>query len=504
MSINTPLRDKKRLDADFENFLEGILQEVDDSEFTPEKRAQRKLQTATDDLLFAKVYFPQIFELPFNDLHRHIAGLRTGRFTVSGHRESGKTAFTFVTKVIAPLCRQIGGIINISLRNLDMAERRTEAIRNLMMRNRLLVYDYDLEAKLTKDNVGYYIFGNTTLLATSYKTGLRGNVTEDFKRFRISIQDDLYNRTTVSSAIDNERVMNFVNAEVYGQLERSGLSITLGNSITENCPIMLLRKEHPENHFRFPALDDTGESNWPEYRTAEEWAAYSLTIPVDIWSGDYMDEPYETGDIFTKDDFHTININTIKLIASITAIDPSIGSSPQACDKGIITGGITESGTVIITDIYIRKNPYEQVFAYLQQIHHNTPNHRAFLFENDFNQWGFAEPYYLDWLKHNQPLPIIRFHSKNMITDERGADKTSRIMTLVFPHQTGKLVYDDALTGRNDYQKLLHQALAFGKAKEKLDGLDALATLFLMINSYAQSGGFKQLRSRQYQKRLFR
>jgi len=494
----------KSLDAKFEKFLLSIQNDVREDEFQPEKRARRRELADKSDLEFCRIYFPNIFTHEFNGVHKHIANLQIGNHTISGFPQSGKSAFGFVAKGIKPLVMGIGGIINVTLRTIEVSKQRTAHLARMIKKNRLLNYDYDIN--FLQDSAGYYIINNTVLLASSIETGLRGQVDEDFNRFKISLNDDLYNRISVRSSNDNEKVVDFITGELYRQMEDDGLSITFGNRITEDCPIVQLEKLFPKSHFSFPILDSQGNSNWPQRYPTDVIEKKKVDVPLDIWEGEWMDEPFEVGEIMQKDWLRSININLIDIIASISAVDPSPGESPNACFKGCITGGITNKNEVVVTDTYVRKEPYYDFFDYLDEVKNRTKNFKCILFENDFNQYGFAKPYYEGWVKErHKTLPLILHLSKNSSTEYRAADKESRIMNLVHPHQTGMILYSDLILGSSDYKRLVAQYLSFGKSKKKLDGLDALATLYIKIFQYVTDNSFNSLRKRIFTKRrLFR
>jgi len=489
----------KELDAQFEQFLDSVLIEAREIDLTEEKKAARRAIADKDDLAFCKTYFPTIFNLEWNHLHRQIAQLKSGMWTVSGFRKCGKSAFTTVGKLIKPICLNVGGIININCRTIDLADERTAAIKRLMFRNRLLVYDYDLQ--LLQDLKGHYIIGKTWLVSGSAKTGLRDIFDDEFKRIRFSYNTDLYNKDSVNSEWDNDRIRDFIESEVSGQLEEGGLSITDGNSISETCPIVQLKKNNPEHHLSLPALDEDDESTWPEYRSSEEWKKFNKEIPWDVWLGEYQDQPSVKGDVFEPEMLKPVNLNLTKIIASISVCDPSHGTSPAACDKAIVTGGVTDKRELIVQDIYIRKDDYSILFDYVDALRGKIPSWRCFLFENDFNQWGFAAPYYADWMKRrNKTIPIVMYSSKESKTEHRGADKDSRILNLVHPHQTGAIFYSMQIMIGADWEKFKSQFLAYGKASGKLDGLDALATLYIRIFDYFATGRFQPLKKRVIEK----
>lgn len=486
-------------DFQFEKWLDQQFAAVIESELTPKKRAARRARADADPLEFCKIYFPNIFDLPWNDAHRWIASLKEGLYTLSGFRICGKSASTYIMHAIRSLALGVGGIVNVNARTMDISNERTRQLIRLMERNRLLMYDYAVE--IQQRLKGYYIVNGTYLIAGSYTTGLRNLVDDEFKRIRIAINDDLYNAESVTSETDNERVTTFVDSEVSGQLEAGGLSITMGNSITADCPIVRLKKAHPENHFSLPALDAKGRSTWPEYRTPEEWEKFFKTIPYSVRISEYMDQPALQGDVFDPAWLRSVNINAIVRDLCLAAVDPSHGASPQACNKAfaVMMREKKKSGAkLVITDLYARTEDYVQFFHYVHRSHQEW-GWMTLLFEDDFNQWGFARPYYDRWReRHHHTIPILRYSSKSLATEHHGADKDGRIMNLVYPYQVGEIVYTDDVMKTPDYQKHKVEYLGFGKAKTKLDTLDAIATLYIMTTRWITTGTFKSLKKKTY------
>lgn len=491
----------KQFDLEFEHFLDSLKLEEAGSELTEYHKAQRRAEADNDDLAFCKIYFPGIFNAPFNGLHKYIAGLSSGKYSVSGARKFGKSAFTYTAKAIKHIALGIGGIILIDLRTQDNARERTAALVRLIKRNKKLCYDYDI--KIQQDKKGYYIINNTTMLASSVETGLRAVIDDDFKRVKLAICDDLYNKNSVQSDNDNQRVFDHITSEVWGQMEDDGLCIVLGNSINDKCPVVMLKDQYPENHFSLPAHDGNYNTNWeghPVY--TNDWCRKKeREIPFDVWQGEYMDSPLQKGEIFDIDWLRSVNLNTIKIIASLSAIDPSTGASPAACFKGVATLGITEERKFYVIDLYVRKEDYILVFDYVDAVRQAAPNWKVLCFENDFNQFFTAKPYYDDWSKkRNKTLPIVLHSAKELKTDYYGSDKDSRILNLVHPHQTGSFYYNDQIIKSEDYKRYRAQYISYGKSKQKLDGLDAMASAFILLPRYVERGTFKMLKERAFRR----
>lgn len=487
----------QELDQNFEQFLDNVRIEHVETEFTPEKKKQRLKKANADDLQFCRIYFPQIFCMPFNELHIKTANLQPGRYTRSGFRKCGKSAFVYTALAIKPLVQGIGGIIAINCQTDEISTERTAALIRLIERNRLLCYDYDVEFE--QKLKGWYIVNRTMMIAGSVMQGMRNLVDDNYVRIRRSIQDDMYDKTNVTSEKWCRRCVDFVDYEVTGQLEDDGISVTLGNATSETAPIVTLKEQKPENHFGLPALDENGESTWPEYRTTDDWDKIRKDLPWDVWAGDYQDKPAVKGDIFDPDWLRSVNMNFVNIVASISSADPSHGTSPSACDKGLVTVGITSSNEVVVQDIYIRKENYMMFFDYVDALRIRIPHWKVLTFENDFNQWAHADPYYKDWMEQRKDtIPLVLTFAKDLVTQHRGADKDTRILNLVHPHQTGMILYDQRIINTPDYQKFRSQYLSFGKSQTKLDGLDAEATAYIMVFRYINTGSFKPIKKRKF------
>ena len=493
----------RQLDEKFEHFLDNVLVEVVETELTPEKRAVRRKRADADDLEFCKIYFPRIFNLEWNELHLRTANLAPGMYTRSGFRKCGKSAFSYITLIVKPIAQNIRGLVGINCQTLeDLAKERTAAFKRIIMRNQLLCFDYDIE--LNQDMKGHYIFRETHLVSGSVNKGLRAMMDDEFIRFKRIVNDDLYDATNVASANHTARVVEFIESECSGQLEDDGICVTLGNATAENAPIVTLREKNPKNHFGLPALDEDNESGWPEYiEDAEAWDDYreKKSISYSVWLGDYMDKPGLQGDILDPDWIRPVNLNLIKIVAAISAADPAHGQSPAACDKGLATLGITDKEKIIGLDMYCRKESYTAFFDYVNELRKHIPMWKCLLFENDFNQWNVAMPYYEQWCKQRKTtLPIIRHLASQLATAQHGADKESRFLNLVYPHQTGQILYDESIMKTPDFEKYKAQYCALGKDKNKLDALDAMATAFILIWRYKTSAGssFKVLKERTY------
>jgi hypothetical protein len=489
-----------KLNDDFERFLSSLLEQTSESELTPEKRRDRRRQADASAFDFCRIYYSRIFDIPFNAVHLHIDALESGKYSVSGFPMSGKTAFTFVAKVIKPILDNIPGIINVTLRTQEAARQRTYQLYRLIVYNRLVMYDYEID--VLQEMKGYYIINKSTLLATSVETGLRNYVDDDFKRFRISVADDTYNRISAASENDNQKTTDFITGELYRQMEPDGLSIVLGNRINEDCPIVRLQEMYPQHHFSFPVRDQNGISNWPEKLSAADIAEIEAATPLDVWLGEWMDTPQEVGDIFDPGWIHPVNINLLEIVATISAIDPSSGQSPAACYKGIATISITSKLEVILEDIYLRKEGYFQIFDYIDSLRSRLPRWKVLIFENDFNQWFLAEPYYRQWQeKRSKSIPLYLQVAKDLKTTFRASDKESRILNLVHPHQTGMFLYNELIMNTGDFKLYRSQYLSFGKhGQKKLDGLDACASAYINIFRYIETGGFKSLAQRVIEK----
>lgn len=484
-----------RLDRRFDELVNSIKFKHVKSEFTPELRSKRRALADSDDFEFCKIYFSQIFSDSWNKMHRSIRDVKKGIHTRSGSRFFGKTAFTYVAKIIKPLCLGGSGLIGLGMRTQPVAAGKSEGIIRLIKENELLKYDYDI--KFQRDKIGDYLINNKSFITFGFREGLRNFFDYKFMRFDVIILDDLFNAQSVGGEVD-KKITTFVESECTGQLNDDGLLVWLFNYVSVESAGYKYAKEHPKNHFNLPALNEKRETNWPKSRwTTAKLRKKEKELAYDVWMGDWMNDPLLRGEEFDLDWLKTINIKTVTVLATISFVDPSHGSSPQACYKSIITLSYTDSKKYIIEDIYIRKDPYSTFFDYAYHLSRIFPKWKVLMFENDFAQWNVANPYFKMWKENKKSsIAIQMFNSKDLSTDTYGADKESRIRNLILPISTGEIILSDAVTGSKDYLLWKSQYVGFGKAKGKLDGLDATASGYILFQRYFATGTFKQLKAR--------
>lgn len=488
-----------RLNLKLEDKLNSLEFEHNETEFTAAKKKERRALADKSDFDFCKIYFEQIFTDGWNGLHRKIEKAKTGVHTISGSRYFGKSAFTYVTKIVKPLAIGGGGMIGIGLRTQDLAASRSEALVRMLKRNKLLQYDYDIN--IQQDRSGDYIINHKQFVSFGYREGLRNYVDENFDRFEAIIIDDLFNRQTVNSEVDNEKILNFVESECTGQLNPGGLMIWLFNYITVKSPGYVYAEKHPDNHYNLPALDKNEKTNWKESSvwTTKELHKKRASLTFEVWMGDWMNSPLQKGEEFDIGWLRTINAGHKTILKTISFVDPAHGTSPQACYKSIITFSYTDQKEYVLQDIYLRKEDYNSFFNYASKLKSRFEHWQSLLFENDFAQWNVAKPYYAKWkLDNKASIAIQMFNSKDLSTEFYGADKESRIRNLILPFCTGEILINQDILGTKDYEIWLSQYIGFGKLKGKLDGLDATASAYILFPRYIATGSFKSLGKKKY------
>lgn len=489
-----PRPDLDRQERELDTVLERLTLGATESELTPQKRRARRKEADDSPLRFAETYFPGVFTEPWSDLHRHLAGLEEGRHSVSGFPQSGKSAFAFLGKLLRHIALGRSGVACVAARTDEKATAHTSMLHRILQRAEKLRYDYDLD--VLQDRTGDYIYkaegGQTRLVAASVNTGVRGTVSDQFDRISIAVGDDLYDRESARSDLDNERVYKWITGELFRQLEDDALAVILGNAIVEGCPILKMKENFPDRHFSFPIMDEDGAPNWPEVYEADDIQRLREETDYEVWEGEYMERPTRKGDVFEEEWLRTVNIALAKIVASVTAVDPAHGQSPHACYKAAFTAGMTEAREVVGLDVWLRKRPYAELFDHLAQLVPRMPAHKAILFENDFSQWNFAKPYYENWQRERgQTLPVVMHRASELAGPGESADKEARIMKLVHPHHFGQFLYHQRMTAGPDWKRYRAQVLAFGEKTEALDGLDAAATAYVMVSRYLDRGSFR-------------
>lgn len=470
--------------AAFEELIDRLRFTDSDPVLNEKSRNERRARCDDNEFAFCLEYFPRVFHDTFNDAHRFMESHNIGFYGISGSRKFGKSAYGIVAKIIKRICKGGPGLIGHALRDEKAAKQRTSMIYKIIRRNKKLCYDYNInfQQKLK----GHYIINNKEYVALGMREGLRDWMDEEFKRFELIIADDLFNKQSVKSDVDNQKVLDFIQSECMGQLNEDGVLYWFYNMISENSPGMIFSEEHPECCFNLPALNAAGETNWPGSQwTTQALLAKKAKMNLDVWQGDYMNEPITVGDVFKIEWQKFVDVSHHNIIATICVLDPSHGSSPAACLKGGVLLGMTDKRVPILLDVYGRTDGYEEFFNWVDSKRSSLTAFRALLFENDFAQWDYAKPYYEKWHKETgKSLPIIMFNSSQLASEDYGADKVGRIMNLVYPFQFGEILINQDIKQSGDFKTFNTQYITFGSTKKKLDILDALASAFLQIHGY--------------------
>ncbi len=398
-------------------------------------------------------------------------------------------------------------MVNLNSFKLEVANFLGSGLVRSIKRNKLLCYDYEIEFE--QDKIGYWIINGIPFITGSFRTGLRSMHDDDMIRVTFQLNDDMYGVDEATSESACEKIYNFIVDEAWGQLDqtRPALSLTLGNGINEQVPIVQLERKFPNDHFKLPACinpetgealdpEDGGQTTWPEFRSNEDWQAFKQETDPVVWAGQYQCKPVVHGDILNVEWLKTVNINTIKIINRIAICDPAHGESPAACFKAFGVGGLTDKDQLIVLDLWVRRENYWSLFNYAHRSY-NEHKFDSFLFEDDFAQWAFAEKDYKLWrAETGNVLNIVPFYAKELATGTHSSQKFDRMMNLVLPFQRGEILFDENVARSRDYETLKQQYISFGSSNAKVDAIDMLASMWIMIFRYKNYGKFRASKKR--------
>lgn len=216
------------------------------------------------------------------------------------------------------------------------------------------------------------------------------------------------------------------------------------------------------------------------------------------------EKPLVKGDVFELAWLRTyVKKEEDEFLVRIATHDAARGESPAACRKALVTGSFMADGSLVIEDIYARRENYTAFFNYALALRSRLP-YLVMQFENDFAQFDFAQPYYLQWCARSKAvIPLDVFLAKDLITEFSSAKKEDRIMYLVNPVQTNIIRFASGVLETPDGEVFKNQFSGWPKWKEN-DVLDAMATLYILGRRYIESGSFKPARERSWIKSLFR
>lgn len=336
--------------------------------------------------IFAKTFFPEIFELPFGDLHRQIFEAIDSpdpKVVVAAPRGIGKTSIAGVYAAKKIVYRDSHFITYIS-NSATSAEMQTENIKSNIRSNKALKDLFgDIKSSPYSDGNDY--FSKKTWIANGYSIVLpRGSGQQirglNWIRFRpdIFVIDDLEDTDT----LDNETIRQDRKIWFFGDVLKAKpiggkpyKFIYIDTVKHEDSLIEELLDSDGWTSLRLSICDDNYQTLVPEFKSQEEldaeladhrkrhimdvFARENQSIPISKEAASFKSEYFR----YYREDSAPF-IKRRPYIENVVIADPSKTSNPSNAQSGIIAWGVdVESNALYLREARGEYYHPEQLYA---------------------------------------------------------------------------------------------------------------------------------------------
>jgi predicted phage terminase large subunit-like protein len=483
------------------------------------KKVERISRAKTDLIYFAKTYFPHYIYSEFADFHvEELSDIQealdtnqTSIVAEAWFRGSGKSSLLAVILPIWAGITKRSYFTIFSGADRELTRERTICAKLEFVYNGRLRYDYpDFGMDINHGEETDFEVNGIRYLALGYKMAIKGKM-HGRHRPRLIIIDDLESHLDTNPKIAEKKYM-YVTEEAFGGFgPKGGLMLWLGNLTNSSSALhkFIERcKAEPNPYMRnriVKALDDDGNSRWPQAYTKENLDAKKAVMGKAGFDRHYLMKPGIDGDIFKEDWLRFYNpfgqgsqnvkaiqdsgfniqlptLDELRQAPTISYCDPSLGANETNDYKSIVTVAMW-SGMHWILDVFVRRCSILDMLDYMYELDTRFKTRH-------FMETNFWQRIILNFLPQKASekgyiLPICGVENR--------LKKEERILTLEPLFQWGHIV--SCVVGK-DWNLLKEQLIGFPNAGND-DAPDALAGAVARFREIATANKYERVESRQ-------
>lgn len=455
----------------------------------------RVKKSLSDFQYFVKTYFPHhcqgskgFIKLP----KFHIDGVtnimkhKKGEFLIELARGFSKsTVYSFFLPIWLALKGDVTNMILVS-KSQDMATELLQRIQAEFESNELLINDFgDFISDGDWSKTKFVIRQGCCFNAKGRGASPRGTNWNAIRPNMI-IMDDIDDDELSRSDKRVRQLLNWYKEALYNTVDISKpyRIVLCGNRFAPNMLLTHFADMNPTYHLKVNALDDNGESTWPERITTEDIQYVRIKNGEISFKREYMNTPIYEGAIFKEEWINfkqPFSLNEYELL--LIYFDPSYSATGDF--KSIVTLGFKDKEYHVL-DIFLRKCDMQQSIYYLYDLYEKYEDIRCnfiMMIESVFGQ-GEIFKLVIDQvgMSKNVRLPIIYDDSKKQ-------NKVARIETLTPYFSNNWLYFNEQKKGTNDYKVATEQVLSFCKEVDHDDFLDSLESAMNNMNKRIRQSG---------------
>ena len=405
----------------------------------------------------------------------------------SVHANVGVPLFLYLVK------KDLGFMLLIG-ENSDKAKKLISDIQAELQFNKRLEQDYGKRFKY-----GDWADGNFSTIDGTHFFSLgigqspRGIRDMEKRPDYISV-DDIDTKKRCKNPKLTKEAFEYLKEDIWGTFGRDVKRYVQANNMFSKTSVVYLMSEHfkrvikkykendrPIRHHVIiaKAINDKGESGWPERYTIEYWLELMIDMGTRAFTRENQDTPIEEGTVFKNEWIQYKKRLALNQYDKL-AVYGDLSYSDQACHKAMIFGGkIGKEFHVIACMVRQTTRAMPAIWLYDLYESMNLKKYNVkYQIEGNFAQGIiFLPDFDAEGDKRGYHVPVVG--------DKKAkGDKYERIESMSGFFERLNVFFNLAEKGSNDFQELEDQILAFEKGSgSAVDGPDALNDLIQELNS---------------------
>lgn len=467
-------------------------------QLTPEMEEQLAL-ASVDTRFFAKLFMPEVFDAPFNALHKEIFTRIDGdsqKVVIAAPRGIGKTSIirAFVMREI--LFRRVHFVVYVS-HTATLAEMQTENIKAELQGNELIrklfgkvdvnYVSPDVDDSFSKKS--WVAYGSTLVLPRGSGQQVRG-LNWRGRRPDLIIVDDLEDKGELRSEENRYRLRSWFFGDLLKSVNRFSKDwrvVYIDTLKHEDALLQHLLDSDDWDSISLAICDEELRSFDPNFITDEELRQeYEDAVEKGVQSTFFMeymnkpvggdDAPFRQSDFRYYDEgeewFHDMRMRNE--IEFVILWDPARVTEEGSADTAIVVAGVDLVGNRIFFQDVIKdklhpEEQYEHVFLLAQRY-----NVRVIGVEDEGLKEFITYPFTNEMIRRRRMYELVLLKPRK----GRGSanDKAQRVAALI-PYYRQGLIYHN----RRVAYLLEQQLLSFPKSK-RWDVMDAFAYIVQLLD----------------------
>ena len=371
--------------------------------------------------------------------------------------------------------------------DIDSAQKKVMNIRYHLLKNRRLIQDFGPFFDVPSVAQGFFTTKQgVTFFGMGRKQSPRG-LNVQGRRPDMVILDDVDDDELCLSETRVDTLHKKLGAAFYMTRGQGDMRfIVVGNKISYNSIVQRFEDNNLFTVSKINALNDKGESNWPEVYSTKRIKDDIKRIGNLAASTEMFNTPLMVGNLFKQKWLKFDDISNFEHV--VCYYDPSWTNSAKSDYKSIITLGYSrQENKYVIFDIFCRRTGIDTLVLYFSEELDRKllqPYTRKYYHEANASQVFLLKVFDETLRRYNLPaLPIV-------LDKRTKPTKYARIENLAPYFERGDIILHERVKNTEDYIQFQSQLLSFTRnSRTPDDGPDALEGAFFKLKDLVRTSG---------------